>query len=401
MTRRLLIVANPCPPSGSNGASMRVRKWCEHLPAFGWQPVVITGPFQDPARCAPLTDVEILGASPSPSVPTTQRAGTVEPLGLGPWLARRWIVPDSYVLRWLPRIGSLLDTVRQAGPFDAIVSSSPLDTCHLVARRLQRDLQIPWIADFRDPWIGNPFTAPRPWLAEAVNRWHERRVVSRADRVTCASPVHLSEMRHRYPRQADHFGYLPNGYDGRAMPAPRPARPAGGLMTLIHAGTLYGARTPATVLDAMAELPSSVQLHFIGGASPVLEQDIQRRRLSDQVTVTPPLAHDQALALMSAADALVVIPGAAYAIPGKIYEYLATGRPIIHVGPRDSAVAHLLADLRVGRTVQDTAGVLDAVRSLLVDRSAIPSGSPPGLERYDRRTLAGDFAALLDHLVKG
>jgi hypothetical protein len=60
MVRNLLIIANPCPPAASTGASMRLRKWCEYLPDFGWQPTVVTGPLANSTRCAPLEGVSVL-----------------------------------------------------------------------------------------------------------------------------------------------------------------------------------------------------------------------------------------------------------------------------------------------------------------------------------------------------
>src|SRR5215813_9167334 len=127
MAHKLLIVANPFPPSGPMGWSMRVRKWCHYMRDYGWDPTVLTGPFHYGATCAPLNGVKVVGrVRPSLSQPVAApKAWKI--------YARKFLVPDPYVVRWLPLAFMQSRNLSREDSFDAILSTGPVHTCHLVA----------------------------------------------------------------------------------------------------------------------------------------------------------------------------------------------------------------------------------------------------------------------------
>jgi len=354
----VLIVANPFRRADSSGAPRQVERWVRHLPEFGWKTTVLSSPFPPPAETR------------SPAV-------------------RGVFVPDSYVVRWLPR--ALRDGARLAREqrFDAILSTSPLDTCHLVAHGLRRRVDAPWLVDFRDPWIGNPFAPPRPAWAERLNRALERRVVPRADLVTCVSDLHRSELCARYPGITVEL--LPNGYDPGDLERIEPMPSPPGTVTLVHSGSFYGVRTPHLLLEALRLLGDDVRLLLLGGSTPDVEAMVEREGLAARVIATKPLPHREALAYCKGADVLVVVPGADGALPGKLFEYAAMGRPILNVGPSSSATGKLIAEWGIGASAETPEEIAHAVRTL-------EPVQPPDLSAYDRRTLTGRLAGLLERM---
>ena len=217
MPHRLLVIANPFHLLAP-WLEYRVRKWCQYLPRHGWEPTVLTGPFHYQNKCPPLDTIQVVGkASDALSRPILRWAFLRQCL-------QKFFVPDPYVLRWLPLALANGRSLIQQKDFAAILSSSPVHTCHLVALALHRQTMKPWIADFRDPWVGNsPVT--RPAWAESLNERQEAMVVRQSTMITCATAAHLEQLRRRYPECADKLVFLPNGFDPTDFLEVEPIRP--------------------------------------------------------------------------------------------------------------------------------------------------------------------------------
>jgi hypothetical protein len=357
--RHVLFIANPLRRADSSGAPRQPERWCEHLPEFGWEPLVLTAETPPPPRARPQA-------------------------------VRAFFVPDSYVVRWLP--GALLEgrKILRSRRVDAVLSTSPLDTCHLVALGLRRTTKARWLADFRDPWIGNPFAPPRPRWADALNRRLEREVVNRADLVTCVSEHQRRELRARHPGLDVEL--VENGFDPADLEGIEPHRNGDGL-TLVHTGSFYGVRTPELLLDALEHLPEDARLVLVGGSTDSVDRMIERRRLNGRAVATEPVPHREALAHGLGADVLVVVPGDEDALPGKLYEYAALGKPVLHVGPETSATGQRIAEWGIGRSAQTPEEIAAVARELgPVER--------PELAAYDRRAITERLAGLLDRLCE-
>jgi len=278
MANKLLVIANPFPPSGPIGWSVRARKWCQYLPRHGWEPTVLTGPFHYQVKCPPLDSVQVVGkASDALSRPIPRWA----------FLQRlqKYTVPDPYVLRWLPlAVANGRSLIRQKN-FDAILSSSPVNTCHLVALALHRQTMKPWIADFRDPWVGNS-RVTRPAWAEWLNERQEAMVIRRSTVVTCAAAAHLEQLRQGYPECAGKLVFLPNGFDPTDFLEVEPICPSDAAFNLLHAGHISGWRRAllSPLFEALTKLPTDIRMWFIGETkSAEVEDQIRRFRLEARV----------------------------------------------------------------------------------------------------------------------
>jgi glycosyltransferase involved in cell wall biosynthesis len=346
-----------------------------------------------------------------PASAVVLRAGTV-PLHVAKWkleavlrraglplrLAQGIAWPDEFV-GWVPgALVSALRAVRRYRP-DVVYSTSSPVSAHGVALAVKRLTGLPWVADFRDAWTLNPEGAH---VYERLSRRLEHAVVGNADRLVVADEsVGIRNVPDDDPRRV----VIHNGVDADDLPAPA-AHASGPRFRLAHVGMLYGERDAAPVLAALRHLVSQgtverdqVELRLVGDG-----------RLDPESTAGVPLSrrpyvdHHEAVAEMGTADALLLYqPSGWNGASGKLYEYLATGRPILCVAPPENFGSRLVTELGAGICVapEDPAGIERAIEQLYRSWSAgelAPSAEvrAEALRRFSRETLARELADVLD-----
>jgi glycosyltransferase involved in cell wall biosynthesis len=411
MSRRILIVAYYFPPLGGIG-SLRLLGFARHLPEFGWEPTVIApanGAYhRDPTLVFPEERVvrprslelsrwgkRLTAAGGSDTVAARPgRAGA----GLRELARRHVYFPDAQV-GWYPGarlIGGGLVAGKRRRPgsadppgFDAILSSSFPITAHLIARSLHRRSGIPWVADFRDPWSAAMADHdPRRPRATAL----ERALAQEAAAVIMPSPTWAAEHERRWGRQ---ISVVPNGYEAWVGDALRPTREDG--FVLAHLGTHYpGQQDLSTLWDAAARLRaagSDVRVRFVGELPAVVAADLRRRGLEPEATGF--LSHSEAALQIASASVLVAAgpsrdrPAQRGWIPAKLFDYLATDRPIVYVSARPNDGASLLDDQSGAHVVApgDTDAALAALRAAQ-DTPTVVRDTSPFSRRERTRTLA-------------
>jgi glycosyltransferase involved in cell wall biosynthesis len=254
------------------------------------------------------------------------------------------------------------------------------------------------VLEFRDVWGGNPGNdVGRPWLARL-----QRRPIARAARVVCMTPDACARLAELHPDLAERLTLLPNGYDPRLLDAraQRPV-PQDGPAPLVHAGTLYGPRSIDGLLGALArpELRGRAKLLLLGGVNDRSAAAIAALDGAVDVEVRPPTTWERAVATTARASVAVVLftPGDATAVPGKLYEALALGVPVLALVSADSALERLLRRERIDAEIaahDDPEAIAAALARLLDDPPP-----PPPLEQiaaYDRSRVAVELAAMLD-----
>ncbi len=424
MSRRLLLLAHFYPPLAGGGVH-RVLAFTRHLPRHGWECTVVCAGAEDYwvrdesllARVPAGTEViRVPGGSALSTLlrgkgGSGRRSATV--FGGLRSLADWWLLPDSYA-GWSRRARGAVAARLAAGGIDAVLSTSPPDSAHLAMADVLGARSLPWVVDFRDPWIGLSFRTPPTAWHRARHEAMERRVLERADLVLAASRTHLDQLLARTagrPRRAE---YLPNGFEpvgDETAPEPDPDH-----FRLAYTGTLSLMEDAGLVLEAVHEVltrhPEARRTLRVDLAGPY-DTDYEDRAtalgLTGIVRFPGTLAHAESRALQRRAEALLLWKprGEGYRtmVPGKLYEYLDSGRPIVAVLPQDDEAAALVR--RGGGEVHapgDRAGLARALetRYMAWKRDGRASGARPAwLAEHERAHLAGRLAAGLDELCGG
>ena len=414
MLPRVLLVTYYFPPSGGPGVQ-RVLKTVRYLREAGFEPVVLTvargaAPSQDPTLLDDVPPgVEVVRTrAPDPiglygrlrgeegaAAPTgaVDAAGPVARLGL--WVRANVFLPDARV-GWVPfavRAGKrvLKRAFREHRPFAAVVTSGPPHSVHLVGQRLQR-VGTPWVADFRDPWTAINFYHDLPMspAARALDARLERGVLRSADAVTTVSPS--------WARRLEQTGGLPegavrvvhNGVDERDLDAAEGAEVRRDAFVLAHVGSLYATRDPRAVWEAVRQLRAEgavpdLVVRLVGRTDPAVRAAAEAT--GAPVEAVDYVTHAEAVREMARAALLLLsiepFPAEDGMITGKLYEYLASGRPVLGVGPPGGDAAGLLAEAGGGAVYarDDADGVARAIRA---HYAAWASGAPTAGAAWDR-----------------
>jgi glycosyltransferase involved in cell wall biosynthesis len=415
--RRLLVVVYPYPPMPSSGSN-RWLAMAKYLRRLGHDVTVLTtsafGPLDDDreagvVRVADLTaNARLRKAFRRPPLPgaTTETPAVHEP---PPDPFMRVLVPDPYVISWTPQVAwTARRLVRERG-IDCIVTSSPYESTHLVGLTCPR--RVAWIADFRDGWRFDPWRPPFYLRAQtALDGFLERTVVTRADRVLAATRPIAEDLERRLGVAAR---YVPNGWDPdleddiRAA-SPPPLDPE--RVSIVHTGLLRGAwgRDPGPLMQALRRVldhdPAiAARLEFVlaGRADPDEERMLQAYCLGDFVRRVGHLPRASALALQRRADVLLLVtsPNVSEAT-GKLFEYLAAGKPILALADGNEA-ARIVTETRTGAAVppDDVEAIARALRDAATGRLA-EAYEPRNLETFRYPAPAEEVAEEVERAVE-
>ena len=428
---RALLVAYYMPPAGGP-AVQRILQFVEHLRAEGWALEVLTVqdgayPNRDPALCdAVPSDVRVhrtrsldpyavyqaLTGKEEEDLPTGSM--TLEEPS---WMERlaRWVranvfLPDARVGWWsfaVWRGKQLLNT----GRFDALITSGAPHSVHLTGTTLQRWTGTPWVADLHDPWTDISYydDLPHTRWARRLDAALERHVLGRADAVTTVSPSWADLFARK---AANDYHVVENGFDAADFEGLHEP-PGTDAFVLAHVGKLYASRNPTALWDALATLRSEgaipdLRLRLVGAVDPVVRRSLQTRDLLPVVEEVGFVPHDDALRHMARSTLLLlVIEPFAQAdgmITSKLYEYLASGRPVLGVGPPTGDANALLQRHDAGEIVErsDATRIREVVRA---HYTAWTRGEPRGgasveaLTEHTRRHQAHRMARVLDEVT--
>ncbi|MGE0592998.1 MAG: glycosyltransferase [Vicinamibacterales bacterium] len=321
-------------------------------------------------------------------------------------------IPDRELAWLLPAIRLGSGSSFHGWTPDVIYSSAPPWTGQLVAAALAFGHECPWVADFRDPW------ARAPWRDDKYGFWLkavavlERLVVKRADRIVFVAQGNHDDFAAHYGSElARKFHVVPNGCDPTEVDIPdRPAVPTDGPFVLLHAGSLYAGRTPVPLFEAIAAGiarglidPSRFRLRFLGAQglqSVDLPAALRALGIEQMVEFLPRVPRSESLRAMMSASALFLLqPGHTISVPGKVYEYLAIGRPILSIA-EEGETAEIVRESGVGvsATPEDREGILRGL--LQVMQMAEHPPAPPAQDLYDGNLRAGRIVDILEGMLQ-
>ena len=375
--KRLLVITYYWPPTGGSGVQRWV-KFCKYLPQYGWQPVVYTPEnperlaydeslLKDVPECAEIIRTRIsepyaayrrlIGGKAGRSEVNPVSGGektAVQRLSL--WVRGNFFVPDPRVSWVRPSVRYLKGYLKEH-PVDAVVTTGPPQSMHLIGLGLKKALGLKWIADFRDPWT-EMFYYKHLELGRRADRRHhelERQVLDWADTVIAVTPYVRDDFA---ARTQTPVALITNGFDEDDFAGVRPAVHEG-KFTIVHTGLFAADGNPLNLWDVLAEkcvndpeFASKLQIRLAGKTDSEVTEAIRARGLGDNLVDLGYLPHDEVVAEQMGADILILPlrrePEYAKVLPGKIFEYLAAGRPVLGIGQEDGAAAEVLRDSGAG-----------------------------------------------------
>ena len=413
--KRVLVVSYYWPPSGGGGVQ-RWLKFAKLLPEFGWDLVVVTPsnpdvPVTDPSLISDVHDgVEVWSFpvwEPTRALSKLGLQGSTSRLGASqsssPSLASKvvkWVrgnvfVPDARVGWVKPATRKTLARLRRE-PVDLIVTTGPPHSMHLIGLALKRATGLPWVADFRDPWSTMDYLddfglGPR---ARRLIAKMERAVVANADRILVTSPGALREIGLDDTSKGT---VIPNGWDKDDFPSDAPSPASNAKPVLGHFGALYGARNAPALWHGLAR--SGWVLRAAGQISDDVHASMDQAGI--ELDWQGDLSHAESVKAMHTCDALVVVhnnsASAKASTPGKMFECLATGRPMLVVGPAQGDLEALCTTWGVTFVPHDAQDGQRQIEAWLHQPQPGPDKS--FRTSCERRALASELAILFNSTV--
>ncbi|MDX9857811.1 MAG: glycosyltransferase family 4 protein [candidate division Zixibacteria bacterium] len=381
--KKVLIVSYAFPPSAAVGV-YRVIKFCKYLPQFGWDPVILTvqeavsfsrdeslleqlprdlkvyrskdaSPvtwYEKKTGRGPLEPVAAPTADPSAGkTPATTPVSPSLPGRIKGYIRRSLFTPDDNVF-WVPYgVSAGLKAIKQER-IDVIFTTSPPASAHLVGYWLSVLTGTPLVIDFRDLWTQNAGYRQKnkPAPARLYDRFLEKRCMKRSRFIVTATEGFTDLVRGKNPyKPADRIVTITNGLDPDDFASVEFPSAKNERFTILYLGSLYGARNPffffealEHFLDRRPEARDNIRVDFVGGAKGY-EHATKGNRLEKIVRWLGHVPQKQALSLLWQADVLLLLLGFGEThttvIPAKLFEYIATGRPILAFVPEGQSSA--------------------------------------------------------------
>lgn len=405
--KRLLMIAYHFPPLAGSSGIQRTLRFVQHLPASGWQALVLsTHP-----RAYERTSDDLLAEVPAGTVVKRAQAwDTARHFAIAGRYPGALARPDRWISWRTDAVRTGMEMIRTHRPA-AIWSTYPIATAHVIGAELARRSGLPWIADFRDPMAQDGY--PEDPRTHAHFERVERAAIEGARYSVVTTPGTARLYRERYPAMADRIVLLENGYDEesfvRAEAAPglgEPLQP--GCFTLLHSGIVYPSeRDPTQLMQALHLLaqrdgiaPGRLKVRFRAPAHDELVNRLAKEHgVEAFVETLPPVPYAAALTEMMRADALLVLQASNCndQIPAKLYEYLRTGRKLIALTDPagDTADAIRRSGVAAVAPLDDAQAIADLLRYAMTRDGAalLPDASRVG--GYSRHQRSAELAALL------
>lgn len=428
---RVLIISYYWPPSGGAGVQRWV-KFVKYLRDFGWEPVVYIP--QNPEYPSldltfekdipqglevikrPIWEPYTLYRKFTGKGNQPINAGFISENAAKSWkdklsirLRGNLLIPDPRCF-WIRPSVSFLSEYLTKNPVQALVTTGPPHSMHRIGYGLKKRFpSLPWLADFRDPWTNIDFyhELGLTRISDAIHHRMERQVVQTADAVVVVSGGMKQEFGNMKPNRLE---LIPNGFDTDDV-FTEGAEPDQ-LFTISHIGTMNAARNPEVVWQAIRELcdeniffKKDVKIQLIGKTDFSVLESLKKYKLEDKTEKTDYLPHSDAIKRQQSSQVLLLIinntPNAKGILTGKFFEYIASGRPVLGVGPSDGDAAQVLNETAAGKMVDyddvmSAKQVLSDWYSLYQEKRLKVEASE--VDKFSRKSLTGSLAKLLNEL---
>ena len=436
--KRVLIISYYWPPTGGSGVQRWV-KFAKYLPSEGWQPVIYTpeNPEQlaiDESLAAEIpAEVEVIKTRIVEPYEIykkllrksghSKEAVEVNPVNaqnksflqkVAMWVRGNLFRPDPRCM-WIGPSVRFLKKYLKEHPVDLIVSTGPPQSMHLIGRRLALETGLPWIADFRDPWT-KIFYFKHLSMTPGTERWHkkmEKKVLDDTSVVVAVSPLVQQEFQAMTSTRVE---LITNGFDECDFAAEPCHKAEGGSdneFCVTHTGLFAADGNPTVLWEVLAEKCASdnafrkaLKIKLIGKTDDSILTALNEAGLSECVKNIGYLPHSEAVEQQRNASLLILPlrkePEYKAVLPGKLFEYLASRRPVLGIGQKDGAMAMILNETKTGVVLdwEDREAIachIDSCWEKHLARKLVTDGAD--ISQFTRRSLTRRMAQLFDSLT--
>jgi glycosyltransferase involved in cell wall biosynthesis len=425
--RNLLLVSFSYPPVERSG-SRRPAALAKYLPRFGWDSIVLTPKYGGASRNSESvieTDYRDIvadwkvrlhldgqrGLHESLRLPVSSRPGSDHPHTLLMHVAKRLLTYPDATKGWVPFATQAIEEIRRKRQrIDAILTTFPPVSCHLIGKRAKQILGCPWVADFRDLWTQDTTTTKARDLA-FLQIPLEKSTLKNADALITVSVPWADRLRKRYPLVD--ICTIPNGFDPDEF---RPRPPAlTQKFTITHAGLLYeGRRDPTMLFEVLQELSQQriicsddVRVRFYGPMEPWLFSLVRRYGLEQVVELNGVIPRKQVIPCEMESQLLLLLswthPKEIGLHTGKLFEYLGAERPVVAIGGLPGVLTQVLKETNAGLHVSTK----EELRQFLIRAYGeykalgyVPyRGQRDAISQYNHLEMTRRVAEVLDRVV--
>jgi glycosyltransferase involved in cell wall biosynthesis len=426
--KKVLIISYYWPPAGGPGVQ-RWLKFVKYLPDFGYKPfvyipenptyplldsalldesgpevVIVKQKIFEPYRAASVLSGKKTKSISSGIIPAARKQTLLEKALL--WLRGNVFIPDARIFWVRPSVNFLTDFIRDNN-IAKVITTGPPHSLHLIGMKLRRKLDITWVADFRDPWttIGYHKELKLSKYAAAKHVKLERQVLLEADQIIVTSKTTKAEFQALTDRPIE---VITNGYDYEEVIA----LPKDSEFTLSHIGSLLSERNPEVLWQVLSEIiaehsdfAADFRLKLAGAVSASVLESLETYGLNEHLIQLGYISHKEAVAQQRCSQLLLLIeidsPDTRSIIPGKLFEYMSAGRPIVALGPEGSDIEGILKETNSGYFLRYNEKAL-LKQHILSAYTKYKNGTlevqAVGLQQYSRKKLTHKLADLLDRL---
>ncbi len=431
--KKVLIITYYWPPAGGPGVQ-RVLKFAKHLPAFGWQPIILTvakGEFpvmdnsleKDVSReCIVFKTnsleptllykkfVGLKKEDPIPIAVITEKNKNWKKK-LSNWIRINFFIPDAKIFWKYYAVKEGKKIIKTYKP-DLIISSSPPPTVHLIAKTLKEKFGIPWISDFRDPWtdIYHFDNIKKNKVTRFVETNLEKNVLAASDLVVTVSN-HFKKIFSQKINNDVKIKVITNGFDQDDFNI-KPNRKTQ-YFTIAYSGKLSEQQNPVNLwksikvlIENNPESTEKIKFMITGKIADGVFSSLKSFNLEHIIINNGYLPHRDSISKIIDADILLLVSPDTKQnkgiLPGKIFEYMATGNFVLAIGPTDGDIAHILKESKAGEIFSFNHDLSTIIQELYVNwekRLDSNKTNKTIIKKYNRYELTKSLAAEMDRLI--
>lgn len=423
--KKVLIITYYWPPAGGPGVQ-RWLKFVKYLPDFDIEPIlyipenpnypildaslnsevskdliILKHPIKEPYKLASLFSKKASSSISKGIIPVQKKQSLIQKLLL--YIRGNFFIPDARIGWVKPSVTFLSDYIDENN-ITTIITTGPPHSVHLIGKQLKERLGVEWLADFRDPWttIGYHKKLKLSKASKEKHKALEKEVLNGADKIIVTSHVTKTEFESLTKRP---ISVITNGYDNESVgPVTLDDK-----FSISHIGSLLSERNPEVLWQVLRDLIEELdgfkddfQLNFIGFLSDNIIESLKKYNLTNYIDNIGYVSHKEAIKFQKKSQVLLLIEinseDTKCIVPGKLFEYMVSNRPIISIGPKGSDVEKIIKETNTGNYFYYSD--YDLLKTTIINhykayKNNTLESHPIGLQKYSRKNLTKQLAELL------